>query len=215
MKRVLNKKEVKEVLRRLIELYPDAGPELHFKSDFELLIATILSARTTDKQVNKVGDEMFLKYNTPKDFATMDLEKLEDMIKSIGFYKNKAKNIKAASLKIIDTYGGEVPHTFDELITLPGVGRKTANVVLSNAFNIPRIAVDTHVFRLSNRIGIVREKNELDTEEALMRKIDKDMWSLGHHLLIFHGRRVCKAMNPKCKECALNDLCIYYINGGI
>ena len=209
MRKVLNKKEINTVLDILREEYPDAGPQLHFRNEFELLIATILSAQTTDKQVNKVTDVMFKIMPDPTDYIDKPLSEIEDMVRSIGFFRNKAKNIQKTCDILVHKYESKVPNTFEELIKLPGVGRKTANVVLSNAFGEQRIAVDTHVFRVSNRIGLVNEDNVLDTEKALMKKIPNDMWSLTHHMLIFHGRRVCKAQRPLCEECKLKETCLY------
>lgn len=190
--------------------YPDAHCQLDHKSPFELLIATILSAQCTDVRVNKITEELFKRYNKPCDFYKMPQEKLEGLIKSAGFYRNKAKNIIGTSRVLMDKYGGEVPGNFEDLVRLPGVGRKTANVVLSTAFNVPALAVDTHVFRVTNRIGIVAEKTPEDTEISLCKKIKKERWSKAHHLFIFHGRRICSARKAKCQICPLTDLCLYY-----
>ena len=210
MEKMLSKEEIKEVINILLKTYPDATVELEHSSTFELLIATILSAQCTDVRVNKITRELFKDYNTPEDFIQLTEEELGEKIRSCGFYKVKSKNILATSRKIIEEFNGQVPDTMEELITLPGVGRKTANVVLSNAFGVPAIAVDTHVFRVSNRIGLANSKNVLDTEKDLMDNIDKNMWSKAHHLLIFHGRRVCKARSPLCNECPLTNYCLYY-----
>lgn len=210
MEKMLSKEEIKEVINILLKTYPDATVELEHSSTFELLIATILSAQCTDVRVNKITRELFKDYNTPEDFIQLTEEELGEKIRSCGFYKVKSKNILATSRKIIEEFNGQVPNTMEELITLPGVGRKTANVVLSNAFGVPAIAVDTHVFRVSNRIGLANSKNVLDTEKDLMDNIDKNMWSKAHHLLIFHGRRVCKARRPLCNECPLTNYCLYY-----
>lgn len=208
--KTLPKEEIDQVIEILLEIYPDATVELEHSTTFELLIATILSAQCTDVRVNKITRELFKEYNTPEDFIQLTGEELGEKIRSCGFYKVKSKNILATSRIILDEFNGEVPGTMDELITLPGVGRKTANVVLSNAFNVPAIAVDTHVFRVSNRIGLANSKNVLDTEKDLMDNIDKNMWSKAHHLLIFHGRRICKARKPLCEECPVNNYCVYY-----
>lgn len=213
MRKLLTKKEVKEVLDILNKTYPDAKCELDHTSPFELLVATILSAQCTDVRVNSITKDMFKSYNTPYDYVELGTAKLEVLIKSCGFYRNKAKSIVGASKKIIEEFNGEVPKTIKELMTLPGVGKKTANVVASTCFGVPAIAVDTHVFRLANRIGFVDEKNVEDTEAALQRKIDKNMWTKAHHLLIFHGRRTCKARNPMCEECSINTYCKYYLKG--
>ena len=210
MKDILTHEEADICLDILEETYPDAHCELDHKSPFELLVATILSAQCTDIRVNKVTSEMFKKYNKPEDFANMDINKLEGLIKECGLFRNKAKNIKASSSVILENYNGEVPNTISELLKLPGVGKKTANVVASTAFGVPAIAVDTHVFRVSNRIGFVHEKNVLDTERALQNKIDKSRWTKAHHLFIFHGRRCCTARNPRCESCTINKICRYY-----
>ncbi len=210
MKDILTQEEADICLDILEETYPDAHCELDHKSPFELLVATILSAQCTDIRVNKVTSEMFKKYNKPEDFANMDINKLEGLIKECGLFRNKAKNIKASSSVILENYNGEVPNTISELLKLPGVGKKTANVVASTAFGVPAIAVDTHVFRVSNRIGFVHEKNVLDTERALQNKIDKSRWTKAHHLFIFHGRRCCTARNPRCESCTINKICRYY-----
>ena len=210
MKDILTHEEADLCLDILEETYPDAHCELEHESHFELLVATILSAQCTDVRVNKVTSEIFKKYKRPEDFAKMDIKKLEGLIKECGLFRNKAKNIKASSSVILEDYDGEVPNTISELLKLPGVGKKTANVVASTAFGVPAIAVDTHVFRVSNRIGFVHEKNVLDTERALENKIDKTRWTKAHHLFIFHGRRCCTARNPKCESCTINKICRYY-----
>lgn len=210
MKRKLKKAEVSIALKILSELYPDAKAELNYTTELDLLVATILSAQCTDVRVNKVTEELFKKCRTPQDYIAMGEEKLGEEIKSCGFYNTKSKNIIGACLKIISEYGGEVPNTIEKLMTLPGVGRKTANVVASNVFGIQAIAVDTHVFRVSNRIGLVAASNVEKTEEGLMKVVPHDEWTVTHHRLIFHGRRVCKARNPLCGECRLNEICIDY-----
>lgn len=210
MKKMLSKKEIKEVIHILLELYPDAKAELNFTNSFELLIATILSAQCTDVQVNKTTSKLFKKYKTPEDYLKLTEEELGEEIRSCGFYKTKSKNILSTCKLLIGEFQGEIPNTLQELTTLPGVGRKTANVVLSNAFGTPAIAVDTHVFRVSNRIGLAHSKNVLDTEKDLMANIDRDIWSKAHHLLIFHGRRICKARRPLCEKCPLTDYCFYF-----
>ena len=210
MKGILSYDEADKCLDILEETYPDAHCELEHKNPFELLVATILSAQCTDVRVNKVTAEMFKKYNKPEDFANMDINKLEDLIRECGLYRNKAKNIKASSNVILEEFNGKVPETINELMKLPGVGKKTANVVASTCFGVPAIAVDTHVFRVSNRIGFVKEKNVSSTEKALQNKIDKSRWTKAHHLFIFHGRRCCTARNPKCDFCTVKDFCKYY-----
>lgn len=211
-KDMLKKKEIKIIIDLLLELYPDAKAELDFTNPFELLVATILSAQCTDVQVNKTTAILFKEYRTPEDFLTLTEEELGRKIYSCGFYKNKSKNILESSRILLEEYDGQVPETIEELMLLPGVGRKTANVVVSNAFGVPAIAVDTHVFRVSNRIGLADSKNVEDTERDLMKNIDRNMWTKAHHLLIFHGRRICKARNPLCEECPVSDYCKFYKN---
>ncbi|MBU5669385.1 endonuclease III [Peptoniphilus sp. MSJ-1] len=210
MSKLLTHDEADYCLDILEETYPDAKCELEHRNPFELLIATILSAQCTDVRVNKVTNEMFKEYNMPEDFANMDIHKLENLVRECGLYRNKAKNIKAASNVIIEEFNGEVPKTIDELMTLPGVGKKTANVVASTCFGVPAIAVDTHVFRVSNRIGFVSEKTVEKTEVALQNKIDRDRWTKAHHLFIFHGRYCCSARSPQCEKCSINHICNYY-----
>ncbi|MCQ1528149.1 endonuclease III [Lutispora saccharofermentans] len=195
---------------RLSELYPEAKCELSFGNTFQLLVATMLSAQSTDKKVNEVTSELFKYYKTPDDFLTMNQSKLEEKIKKIGLYRNKAKNILNMCSILVSDHNGEVPGNMEDLISLPGVGRKTANVVLSNGFGIPAIAVDTHVFRISNRIGLADSKNVDETERQLMDSLPKNIWSLAHHLLIWHGRRICDAKKPKCEICNIKDICDYY-----
>ncbi|WP_353092783.1 endonuclease III [Tissierella praeacuta] len=210
MKKMLSKEEIKIVLERLTERFPDAKAELNFTNPFELLIATILSAQCTDVQVNKTTAVLFKELKTPEDYIKLSDEELGGKIRSCGFYKTKSKNILETCRLLIENYNSQVPDTMEKLVSLPGVGRKTANVVLSNAFNTPAIAVDTHVFRVSNRIGLANSANVLDTEKDLMDNIEREMWSKAHHLLIFHGRRICKARNPLCTICPITDYCFYY-----
>ena len=204
---MLTKKKVGEVMDRLYQEYPDAHCELFHGSSFELLVATILSAQTTDKKVNEVTSKLFKRYNTPQDFAALSYEELQEEIRQIGLYKNKSKNIIETSRMLLTVHNGIVPREKEELVKLPGVGGKTANVVMSNAFGIPAIAVDTHVFRVTNRIGIIKAKTVEATEEQLMKKLPKDQWIQAHHTLIFHGRRTCDAKKPKCEICCINDRC--------
>ncbi len=210
MKKILNKLEIGQVLKILQQAYPNAKSELNYSNAFELLIATILSAQCTDTRVNKVTNKLFKKYKEPKDYLKLKEEELGEIIRSCGFYKNKSKYILETCKILVESYNGEVPKTRKELMKLPGVGRKTANVVLSNAFSVDAIAVDTHVFRVSNRIGLAYSDNVLDTEKDLMNNIDKNLWSKAHHWLIFHGRKVCKARKPLCDRCQLKDYCLYY-----
>ncbi len=190
-------------------MFPDAKAELNYSTPYELLVATILSAQCTDVRVNKVTAELFVKYNTPESMTQLTAEELGEKIRTCGVYRNKAKNILATSRILIEEYDSRVPETMEELVELPGVGRKTANVVLANAFGVPAIAVDTHVFRVSNRIGLAHSDNVYDTEMELRNALPKEKWSKHHHTLIFLGRRVCKARKPLCEECNLNGLCLY------
>lgn len=199
--------EIYDILRNK---FPDAECELNFNSNFELLVAVILSAQCTDKRVNEVTSEIFKKYNTPQDFASMPLEKLEKMIYSCGFYHNKAKNIISASQQIISDFGGEVPSSVEELQKLKGVGKKTANVVYSTAFGGDAVAVDTHVFRTSNRLGLSNSKNVKKCEQDLMEKFPQNKWSSMHLLLVFFGRYQCKAIHPLCENCEFKSFCKYY-----
>lgn len=207
---MLSKANTKAVLALLKEAYPSPKPELEFGSPFELLVATMLSAQCTDKQVNKATRVLFPLYHTPAQFAALQEEELFPYVKSCGFFQTKGRNIIATSKILLEEYGGEVPREMDALTRLPGVGRKTANVVLSNAFGIPAIAVDTHVFRVSNRIGLVEASTVEKTEQQLMLAIPKRDWGDAHHWLIFHGRRVCSARKPKCSECMLTKYCEHY-----
>jgi len=210
----LKKKEAKIVIDLLMELYPDAKAELEFTNPFELLIATILSAQCTDVQVNKTTRVLFKELKTPEDYIKLTEDELGSRIKSCGFYNTKSRNILAACNILVDKYNGKVPENIEELMELPGVGSKAANVVVSNAFGATAVGVDTPVFRVSNRIGLANSDNVLDTEKDLMGIIEKSLWSKAHHLLIFHGRRICKARKPLCEKCPLTEYCIYYRNGG-
>lgn len=203
----LKKNEIEELIKIMAELYPEAECALVHENKFELLIAVVLSAQTTDKSVNKITPILFEKYPDAKTLAGAEIKELEDILKTIGMFRTKSKNILNLSKMLINEYDGNVPGTYDELIKLPGVGRKTANVVLSVGFGQPRIAVDTHVFRLANRIGITAEKDVLKTELALMKAIPENSWVLMHHGLIWHGRQVCIARNPRCSLCGINNLC--------
>ncbi|MCI6000337.1 MAG: endonuclease III [Finegoldia magna] len=202
--------KINKILDDLNSLYPNAKAGLDFTTPFELLIATILSAQCTDVRVNKVTSVLFKEHNTPKTILDLGVDGLAKYIKSCGLYKTKSKNIINTCNVLYNDYDSKVPDTIEELMKLPGVGRKTANVVVSNAFGTPAIAVDTHVFRVTNRIGIVNEKDVLSTEMALMQEIPRDRWSKSHHLFIWHGRNLCKARNPRCEECILNDRCKFY-----
>ena len=183
---------------------------MHFRSPYELLVAVVLSAQCTDERVNKVTEVLFEKYNTPERMLTLSQEELERYIFSCGFYHNKAKHVLSASQDIITRYGGEVPDSLEELRTLAGVGRKTANVVYAVAFGGDAIAVDTHVFRVSNRLGIAKGNTPEKVEEGLQKAIPKDQWSIAHHYLIWHGRKVCHSQRPDCTNCTLKELCDEY-----
>ena len=198
------------IIEKLEKMYPDADTELKFNSEFELLVAVMLSAQCTDKRVNQVTEKLFIDYNTPEKMLTLSQEELEQKIFSCGFYKNKAKNILKTSKTLVEKYNGKVPNNLKELQALDGVGRKTANVVGAVAFNIPAIAVDTHVFRVANRIGLTNAKNELNTELQLQKVIPKEKWLRVHHLIIWHGRRCCDARKPKCESCLIKEECKYY-----
>ncbi len=205
---MLNLKQIRYCLDVMTEMFPNAACELVHDNPFELLVAVVLSAQATDEHVNKVTKDLFKKYKTPYDYISVPLEELQQDIKSIGLFRNKAKNIQKLSETLINEYNGQVPQTFEELESLAGVGRKTANVVLSVAFGVPAIAVDTHVERVTKRLGICRWKDTpLEVEKTLMRKVPKDEWSATHHRLIFFGRYHCKARTPNCDDCELLSLC--------
>ncbi|MBR2222973.1 MAG: endonuclease III [Christensenellaceae bacterium] len=197
-----------EIMKRLEEVYIGAKPSLLFENPFELLIATILSAQCTDVRVNKVTRVLFPKYPTPSDLAQAEFSDVAEIIKSCGCYQVKAKNIIATAKLLVSDYGGEVPPEMDELVKLPGVGRKTANVVLSNAFDIPGFAVDTHIMRVSYRIGLSENKGDpLKIEKDLCALFPRERWGEAHHWLIYHGRQVCSAKKPACESCFLHDIC--------
>lgn len=201
---------MQKILNELERLYPDAKPALKYNSPYELLVAVILSAQCTDERVNKVTEVLFKEHNTPESMLTLSQPELEKYIFSCGFYRNKAAHILSASADIIEKFAGEVPSTLEELQTLAGVGRKTANVVYAVAFGGDAIAVDTHVFRVSNRLGIANGKTPEKVEDDLMKVIPKDMWSKAHHYLIWHGRRVCHSQKPDCINCTLKVYCKFY-----
>lgn len=199
--------KITDVLDKLRERFPEAGCALSYNSKFELLIAVVLSAQTTDVSVNKITPILFEKYPDARSLANADVESVQNIIRPIGLYKNKSANIMKLSYALVELYDGEVPADYDALVKLPGVGRKTANVVLSEGFGVQRIAVDTHVFRVANRIGLANADDVLKTEKMLMERIPEDQWSNAHHLLIFHGRNICKARKPLCSECPVRDEC--------
>lgn len=206
--RLLTKKEIRFCLDTMGEMFPDAHCELVHENPFELVIAVLLSAQTTDVNVNRVTKALFQKYKTPEDYLAVDVTELENDIRSIGLYRTKAKNIQKLCRTLINDFNGEVPQTRDELMQLAGVGRKTANVVVSVAFGVPAIAVDTHVERVAKRLGFCRWKDTVrQVEDTLMKKIPEDEWSISHHRFIFFGRYHCKAANPNCPECPLLEIC--------
>ncbi len=200
------KADITAILAGLEALYPDAQPELNFTNPYETLVATMLSAQSTDVQVNKVTPAVFRDFPTVEALAATTPEILLPYVRSCGF-KSKATNLVLAARDIVARFHGQVPNTLEELTSLKGVGRKTANVVLANAFGVPAMAVDTHVFRVSNRLGLARATTVEKTEQQLMKAIPRELWNKAHHWLIFHGRRVCKARNPACGSCALFPLC--------
>ncbi len=209
----MNRLIAKKIIEILSKSYPNAKIALKYKNEFELLVATILSAQSTDKQVNKITPELFSKYKTIKDFADAKLEELEKLVYSTGFFRNKARNIKASAQKIISDFGGKVPNKMDDLVSLPGVARKTANIILYNAFGKNEgIAVDTHVKRLSSRIGFSQSDDPNKIEQDLMLLFPKEKWGKITYYLIEHGRNICDAKKPKCNECVIKRYCNYYKN---
>ncbi len=208
----MDKVRAKDIINALRIAYPNAHCELDYDNEFHLLVSVILSAQCTDKRVNQVTPRLYKVYSTPNDFATADFEKLCELIYSCGFYRAKAKSLISASTDIVNKYDGKVPNTFDELIKLRGVGRKTANVMMSVAFGGDNIAVDTHVFRVSKRLGFSSGKTPYEVEKDLNCVLDKSDYSIAHHLLIFHGRYCCKAQNPACDTCPIKESCFYSAN---
>lgn len=202
------KQRIKEIVERLKKAYPDAKIALDFSNPYELLVATILSAQTTDKKVNEVTPKLFKKYPTPEHLASANPKDVEEIIKPLGFFRQKAKYIIGAAKTIVEKFGGKVPDTMEELTTLPGVARKTANIVLSNAYGkIEGIAVDTHVRRISKKLGLTANEDPDKIERDLMEKIPKEEWFKFTYTVIEHGRKICKAPKPRCGECFLNDIC--------
>jgi endonuclease-3 len=199
---------VAEILRRLNQFYPAANCALHHRNPWELLVATILSAQCTDKRVNEVTPGLFAKYPTPADFAAVRPEVLANDIRSTGFFNNKAKSVVGAAKKVVSEFGGQVPKTMEEMLTIPGAARKTANVVLGTAYGIPSgVVVDTHVQRIAQRLDLTRNTDPVKIEQDLMKAIPKDNWILFAHQVILHGRALCQARNPKCAECGLEPIC--------
>ena len=207
----MDQKKAVKIIKKLKEMYPDATCSLDFTTPFQMLVAVCLSAQCTDERVNKTTPSIFAKYPTVYDFNNMDIKVLEELIHPCGFYKNKAKNLKAASKIIVEKFNGEVPDNMEDLTSSPGVGRKSANVIMLEAFHNPQgIAVDTHAKRISNRLGFSDGSDPLKIEQDLLKVIPKEYYYDVNHLLVWHGRNTCTARNPKCEECALKDLCKEY-----
>ena len=211
----MNQEKRLEILKALQADNPTPKTELEYHSNFELLIAVVLSAQATDKSVNEATRVLFPLANTPQAVLDLGPEKFTDIIKHIGLYRSKTKNVMKLCEDLIEHHNGQVPTDFDSLIKLPGVGQKTASVVMNVAFEKPTIAVDTHVFRVANRLGLAHAKNVLDTEKQLCQAIDKELWSDSHHYLLLHGRYVCKSQRPDCARCRLKALCEYFQSGGL
>ena len=207
----MDKKTFEKIMGIFNKMYPNVTVSLNFNSAFELVICLILAAQCTDKRVNEVTKDIFDKYNKPEDFANMDIEKLEKLIKPCGFYRNKAKNIQKASKQIIENFNGIVPNTMEDLQTLAGIGRKSANCILADVFHDPQgVAIDTHAKRICNRLGISKSDNPLKIEQDLLNVADKKHWQNLNLILVSHGREFCKAKNPLCYKCELQTLCKYY-----
>lgn len=207
----MDQEKAVKIIKKLKEMYPDATCSLDFATPFQMLVAVCLSAQCTDERVNKTTPAIFEKYPTVYDFNNMGIKVLEELIHPCGFYKNKAKNLKAASKMIVEKFNGEVPDNMEDLTSIPGVGRKSANVIMLEAFHNPQgIAVDTHAKRIANRIGFSNESDPLKIEQDLLKVIPKEYYYDVNHLLVWHGRNTCMARNPKCEECALKDLCKEY-----
>ena len=205
----MKQKDAVEVIKILKEFYPDATCSLDFKTPFQMVVAVMLSAQCTDDRVNKTTPQLFKKYGTPEAIAKMDIEELEKIIHPCGFYKNKAKNVKAAAEMILNEYNGKVPETMEELMKLPGVGRKSANVVMLEAFNNPQgIAIDTHAKRISNKLGLSKNTDPEKIEQDLLKVIPKEYYYDANHLLVWHGRKTCTARSPKCEECPVSQYCV-------
>lgn len=211
-KRLIRDDQIKEVLDALERMHPEAMCALDHGSEFELLVAVVLSAQTTDVSVNKVTPALFGRYPDPEALAAASQDDVIEIIKTIGLYKTKSANIIKLAAKLKEDFGGRVPDSFEELVSLPGVGRKTANVVMAEAFGKPAIAVDTHVFRVANRIGLTDENDVNATEDSLKQRLPENVWIKAHHLLIFHGRKVCHARRPECENCGISVICLQ--NGG-
>lgn len=204
----MNKEIAIEIIKKLKTYYPEATCSLDFATPFQMVVAVMLSAQCTDDRVNKTTPSLFEKYPTPQDICNLDISKLEQIIHPCGFYRNKAKNIKAMAKEIIEKYNGQVPQTMEELMNLPGVGRKSANVIMLEAFNNPQgIAIDTHAKRIANRVGLAKEKTPEKIEQEILKLIPKEYYKDVNHLLVWHGRKICDARNPKCIECPIKELC--------
>lgn len=206
------KKNILDIIDKVEELYENPKCELEFNSDYELLIAVILSAQCTDKRVNAVTKELFKDYNTPSKMITLSQGQLEQKIRSCGFFHNKAKHILDCSKELLEKYDGKIPNNKEQLKQLAGVGEKTANVVLATAYNVPAIAVDTHVFRVSNRLGLANGKTVQKTQKDLEKNLPVSKWIKFHYALVLHGRYICKSQNPNCENCKLKELCKFYKN---
>lgn len=209
MKKQSDQKRVKEIIKTLFKEIPDSRIALRFSNPLELLIATILSAQCTDVKVNQVTGALFKKYRSAKDYAESNLVTLEEEVRPTGFYRNKAKSLQRCGQELLKRFGGEVPKTLEELVTLPGVGRKTANVILGNAFGIPGIVVDTHVHRVSQRIGLTKNDDPVKIEFDLMKTVPKEEWTHFSNLLVWHGRKTCVARKPLCETCSIRKWCDY------
>ncbi|MGB7605769.1 MAG: endonuclease III [Lutisporaceae bacterium] len=207
------KKKIRKISKKLFETYPEATCSLDYQKPLQLLIATILAAQCTDRRVNIVTKELFQKYESVEDFANVNIEELEQAIKSTGFYRNKAKNIIACCNKLIKEHGGKVPDSMEALTALPGVGRKTANVILSNIYGIPGVIVDTHCIRLSNRIGLTEQEDPVKIEQELMEIIPRKDWAKFSNNLVYHGRAICDAKKPRCELCPISGDCKYFVKG--
>ena len=204
----MNQEKAVKIIKKLKEMYPDATCSLDFSTPFQMLVAVCLSAQCTDERVNKTTPTIFEKYPTVYDFNNMDISTLEELIHPCGFYKNKAKNLKAAAKMIVEKYNGEVPDNMEDLINIPGVGRKSANVIMLEAFHNPQgIAVDTHAKRISNRVGFSKESDPLKIEQDLLKLFPKKYYYDVNHLLVWHGRNTCTARNPKCESCPISNIC--------
>ena len=205
----MRKQQREAILALLEETYKGTETALHYSTPFELLVAVIMSAQCTDERVNKITARIFPKYNTPEKMGALSQEQLEEEIRDCGLFRSKAKNLLATCKMLVEVYGSVIPDTIEVLMKLPGVGKKTANVVASIVYKVPAIAVDTHVFRVSHRLGLAKGDDPLAVEQELQKAIPKNKWSDAHHWLIWHGRRICKARKPLCSECVLVELCPY------